>query len=264
MIFFNSIIAIVLRYFYVWKSDYNTMLAGLYWPLLDILIWGFLGSWIQQSNMIEFNNYQFVALLAILLWQVIGRGSCIMISAFNEELWSNNIVNLFSLPLKITEYIIGIILFYVIMVSCTTLFCILSIPILYNISLLHILSSFLIFSAPFFICGAWLGFMSLSIVVTLGKRGTELAYIVSWFFLPFSGAYYPVSVLPLWAQKFSDLLPMSYLFQGMREYFLYKKNPIVNIMKGSSMGIIYLIIAIALFIYCFNRSKKNGLSRLTE
>jgi ABC-2 type transport system permease protein len=264
MIHFNSIIAIVLRYFYVWKSDYNTMLAGLYWPLLDILIWGFLGSWIQQSNMGEFNNYQFVALLGILLWQVIGRGSNIMIGAFNEELWSNNIVNLFSLPLKITEYIIGIIFFYILMISFTTFFCILFIPILYNIALLHILSSFLIFAIPFLICGAWLGFMSLSVVVTLGKRGTELAYIISWFFLPFSGAYYPVSVLPIWAQKFSSYLPMSYLFQGVREHFLYQKDPVLNIIKGSCIGIIYLMIAIVLFIYCFNRSKKNGLSRLTE
>ena len=46
MISFAPIWAIVFRHLYIWQRDVNLLLCGFYWPLLDILIWGFLGSWI--------------------------------------------------------------------------------------------------------------------------------------------------------------------------------------------------------------------------
>jgi ABC-2 type transport system permease protein len=260
----NVIKAILLRYFYVWKSDYNTMLASLYWPLLDILIWGFLGSWIEQSGNQGLANYQFVALLGILLWQVVGRGSNIILAAFNEELWSNNIVNLFSLPVRLSEYILAITIFYITMILFTNLVCMVIIPLLYPISFFVILSSFLTFFLPFLLCGMWLGFIALAILVTFGKRGTEIAYIVSWFLLPFSGAYYPITVLPSWAQKFSLCFPMSYLSEAVREYYLHNTLLINNIIIGSVLALFYLILGVSCFVHCFNASKKKGLSRLIE
>ncbi len=102
----SSIGALVLRHIYVWRRDLNLILATLYWPLLDILIWGFLGAWIQQSGAKQFHNYEVTALLGILLWQVVARGSIITVSTFTEELWSHNVQNLFSLPLRTTEWMI--------------------------------------------------------------------------------------------------------------------------------------------------------------
>src|SRR5437016_5642976 len=115
MISFAPMWAVVIRNARVWKRDLNLLLAGFYWPLLDVFIWGFLGAWIAQSHAQQFHNYESVALLGILLWQVIGRGCNIMAFTFTEELWSNNVVNLFSLPLRTIEWISGIILFYIIM-----------------------------------------------------------------------------------------------------------------------------------------------------
>lgn len=252
----------MLRYFYIWRSDYNTMLASLYWPLLDIIIWGFVGSWIQQSN--NFFNYQFVALLGVLLWQVVGRGSNILIALISEELWSNNIINLFALPLKLIEYICAITFYYIGMILFTTIFCMLFIPLLYNISFISLIYHFVIFLFPCLLCGIFFGFMGAAIIITLGKRGAELAWIFSWFLLPFSGAYYPVSVLPAWGQKLSLFFPMSYIFEAMRNYIIYQKNPFFDIFYASIFGLIYAFFAIFLFVYCFNRSKKNGLLKLTE
>jgi len=263
MQFFSIIKAILLRYFYVWRSDYNTMLCSLYWPLLDILLWGFLGSWIQSSNS-NFANYQFIALLSILLWQVVGRGSNIMINAFNEELWSNNIVNLFSLPLKIIHYIGALIFHYLIMVLFTNIFCISAITLFFNISFLLMLKSFILFFIPFLFCGLALGFLALSIIVLLGKRASEAAYILTWFLLPFSGAYYPIDILPSWGVAFSKYFPMSYLFATVREYFVNNVFLKSQFLYGSIMALFYLVAAIVIFIYCFDQSKKKGLARLTE
>jgi ABC-2 type transport system permease protein len=262
MISLGSMWAIALRHIRVWKHDPNYLLSGLYWPVLDILIWGFLGAWIARSA--QFHNYELVAFLGVLLWQIVGRGCNIMCWAFTEELWSNNVVNIFSLPLAITNWMGGVILYYAVMMGLTTITCIATILALYDVSLWQILWNCLIFIPPLFIAGIWLGFTSLQILVLQGKRGQELAYVIGWFLMPFSGAYYPVEVLPHWGQVISKFLPMSYVFTGMRGYVMHNQDPTLYLLKGYALGALYAMGALAFFVYCFNRSKRNGLARLAD
>lgn len=262
MISCASIWAVALRHLHVWKRELNVMLFGFYRPMHDILIWGFLGAWIQQSQL--FHDYETVALLGVLLWQIVGRGCNIMANAFCEELWSNNVVNLFSLPLRITEWMLGLILFYAIMMCMTSVFCMLVIYALYTVSMWHLISSFFLFLPPLFFSGIWLGFTGLQIIVMFGKRGVELGFGVGWFLMPFSGAFYPTDVLPAWGQAISACIPMSYIFQGMRGYLMHQQNPTPYLIKGYILSILYAACALVLFVYCFNRSKRKGLARLTD
>lgn len=264
MISYSPIWAVVLRHARLWKRDLNLMLFTFYWPLLDIIIWGFMGAWIQRVQPEQFHNYKVVALLGILLWLVAARGANIIGMSFTEELYSHNIINLFSLPLRTVEWIIGIILFYVFMMLVTILFCMLLIFLLYQVSLLSVVSTFLIFLPPLFFSGIWLGFMCLQIIVTLGKRGAELGFVAAWFLAPFSGAYYPIDILPAWGQTLSSFLPMSYVFEGMRGYLMHQQDPTKYLVKGYILSIVYAVGAVALFVYCFNRSKQKGLARLVD
>jgi ABC-2 type transport system permease protein len=264
MISFTSTWAVLLRHMCLWKRDLNYMLMALYWPLLDVITWGFLGLWIEKTNAAEFHNYKIIALLGVLLWQVIGRGCNYLCFTFNEELWSYNITNLFSLPLRITEWILGVILFSLLMIAITILTGVTAIYFLYGISFWHIIIPFFIFMPPLFFSSLWIGFTCLQVIVTFGRRGVELGFILAWSLMPFSGAYYPIHVLPLWAQTISSFLPMSYVFEGMRNYVMYQQDPTTNLLKGYALSIPYAIGAILLFVYCFNRSKRNGLARLTD
>lgn len=264
MISYNCIWAVALRHLRILKHDPNLLFGSLYWPLLDILIWGYLGNWIAQSQTSDFVQYQSMAILGVLLWQVVGRGCNIIVISLAEELWSGNIINLFSLPIRIVEWILGVILLYAIMILLVFSFCIGLVYVLYDISIVNIIAMFLLFSPPLFMCGIWLGFICLQIVALLGKRGTELAFIVAWFFMPFSGAYYPVEILPTWGQTISRFLPMSYVFTSMRDYMMYQKNPILLLSKGFLLSCVYAMISIGMFMYCFQYSKRKGLARLTD
>lgn len=259
-----SIWAIVLRHVRLLRRDPNYVLGIFYWPLLDVLIWGFVGTWIAQSHSVGFNNYGVAALLGILLWQMVGRGCNVMIVSFCEELWSHNIVSLFSLPLSIVEWMCGIVLFTAIMITLTSLFCMFTVYMLYAVSMPYLVSTFLFFMPPLFISCLWVGFTCLQIVVTLGKRGSELGFVFGWFLMPFSGAYYPVEILPRWGQVISSFLPMSYVFQGMRAYVMHQQDPTAYLVKGYALSIVYAICAIVLFVYSFNRSKHKGLARLVD
>jgi ABC-2 type transport system permease protein len=264
MVSFGAIWALVLRHTFLWRRDINFLLAAVYWPMLDILVWGFLGRWIQGSGGSSFANYESVALLGILMWQVIGRGANIIAFCFNEELWSHNIVNLFSLPLRTVEWMIGIVLFYGLATIFTVSVCMILMFALYDVSLWYMTSTFLLFLPPLFLCGIWLGFTCLQIVVLRGKRGIELGFIMAWFLLPFSGAYYPIEVLPWWGRALSSCIPMSYIFSGMRSYLMHQQNPTVSLLKGYVMSTLYAFGASLLFLYLFQRSKQKGLSRLAD
>lgn len=262
MISAASIWAIILRHIRLFRHDLNALLYGFYWPLLDVLTWGFLGIWIQQSA--HFENYETIALLGLLLFQIVGRGCNFINLALCEELWSRNIVNLFSLPLRMSEWICSIILLYMIMTAITSLACVLVISMFYDIAMWHFLATLLRFTPPLLFSGIWLGFTGLQITVTLGRRGAELANVLTWFFLPFTGAYYPIEVLPSWGQRIGACLPMSYVFEGMRKYMIHQQDPTPYLIKGYMLGIPYALSAIILFVYCFNRSKQKGLARLTD
>lgn len=255
---------IVMRHIYMLRRDINYIFGTFYWPLLDVIIWGFLGKWIQQSQIKGFSNYEAIALLGILLWQIIGRGCNVLIIAFVEELWTNNIINLFSLPVRITEWICGVIIFFGIMLLLIFIFCTAFILAFYDVSLWLLVSTFFIFCIPLIFSSIWVGFTCLQLVTFLGRRGCELCFVIAWFLLPFSGAYYPIEVLPAWAQSVSSWIPLSYIFEGMRHYLMHGGNPMPYLLKGTIMSIIYAAVAIIVFIYCFNLSKKKGLVRLVD
>lgn len=262
--FLSSCWAVALRHTRLIRRDPNYIIMILFWPLLDVLPWGFLGTWLQQSQAASLHNYHAAALLGVLLWQVVGRGGSTIFATFNEELWTHNLVNLFSLPLRIGAWMCGVTLFFMLMMAATSACSLLVIYCLYDVSIWYLVTTGLVFLLPLLLSSIWLGFMCLQVVLKLGKRGAELGWAIMWVMMPFSGAFYPLDVLPHWGQVLSSWLPMSYVFQAMRGQVMYGKDPTALLVKGYLLGALYAAVAIVGFVYAFNRSKRKGLARLAD
>lgn len=260
---FSRAWAVVLRHAYLWSSDVNLILVTLYWPLLDVLIWGFLGSWMQKSQPSGY-QYEIVFLLGILLWQTVCRTAWMMGSTMDEEFQAQNLINLFTTPLGLREWLAGSILFALILSTITALYCLALIKLFYGISLLYFASVFVIFAPILLLSGVWLGTVGLLFLAAFGKRAREFVYIMAWVSAPFSGAFYPVEVLPEWAQTICYCLPMTYIFEAMRSLLLHNTNPIPRLCFGLSLALLYTAITIMLFFIIFNHSKKKGLARLSD
>lgn len=255
--------AIMLRHIRLWMKDPNLILITFYWPVLDVFIWGFLGSWIQNMQQTS-HNYTAIFLFCILLWQVTCRSALVVISTLLEEIWAGNLINLFSLPLRLSEWITGAILFDLMIGFFNAFYCMLLIFGLYRISLLTILKILVIFGPPLFISGLWLGFMALFAIANFGKRAQEMGWILAWFFSPLCGAFYPINVFPKWVQTISYCIPMTYVFEGLRNYIMYGTNPSYYLLYAYALSILYAITAIIIFVWIFNRTKIRGLSRLSD
>lgn len=261
---FRHIWAVTLRHIRLWVKDPNLIMMTFYWPLLDVLIWGFLGSWVTQLQQSSTVNYENIFLFSILLWQTNCRACFTTVMGFVEELWSNNLINLFTLPLKLSEWVAGILTFSLVMSIVNAVYCMIVLKLLYTISLAKILIVFALFGPALFITGIWLGFLSLHIIAYFGKRAQELAWVLAWGLSPICGVFYPINVFPSWIQKISYCIPMTYIFEGMREYVIKGRFPAQSLAYGYGLAVIYATIAIGIFVVIFNYSKTKGLARLSD
>lgn len=256
------ITGIVLRHIRLLRNYMNRLLFVFYWPLLDIIIWGFVGKWMQniQSN----NNIEMLLILSTLLWIIFARIGTEVFASLLEELWQHNIINIFASPITLGEWVIGVIVLTMFLFTILTAYLMLLIYLLYDVAMLSLFKYFIIFAPSLLLAGLSIGFLILSLVIYFGARFNEIAYAIMWSFMPFSGVFYPIDTLPYWAQKISIGLPMSYVFTGMRGYVLNQVNPAPYLIKSVILSLAYGALFLLLFFYMFNKSKDNGLARLTD
>ena len=75
---------------------------------------------------------------------------------------------------------------------------------------------------------------------------------------PFGCIYYPIEILPEFFQKIAYLLPLVYIFEEARSILIDHIVNYQNIINAFYLNGIYLIIAISLFYYSFNKARKKG------
>ena len=261
---FQHIYAVFMRYILTVKHDANRFLVALYWPLLDVVIWGFLGSWMVQEGQ-QTPGLNVILLTAVLLWMLVGRMSSEVQFSLLEELWSHNIVSLFASPLRFSEWLCGTMLYAVTIISIVIIWLMAWIGFLFGISfMITVIKIFMLCSIPLVLSGFWVGFIGLITIITFGKRAQELGFVLTWSFMPFVSAFYPIAVLPTWGQKIGYCLPMTYAFEAMRGYITHGKNPLPYLAQSCTMSIIYGGVTLALVVFAFNKSKEKGLVRLLD
>jgi len=64
--------AMLLRYLYILKSSWPRTLELLYWPTLQVLIWGFMSQFFSQNSSYVARAFG-VLLGAVMLWDVMFR-----------------------------------------------------------------------------------------------------------------------------------------------------------------------------------------------
>tara|TARA_B100001540_G_C15229447_1_gene383220 strand:- start:53 stop:316 length:264 start_codon:yes stop_codon:yes gene_type:complete len=75
---------------------------------------------------------------------------------------------------------------------------------------------------------------------------------------PFGCIYYPIDILPQLFQKIAYALPLVYIFEEARSILIDHTVNYQNILKAFYLNVTYLIIAISLFYYSFNKARKKG------
>jgi len=259
MINFQRSWAVFLRYFYLFgKIDQVADL--LYWPAIDIALWGLMTVWIQQ-NQPGVSNIALIVLTGLIFWQIVWRGNYEISVNLLQEFWNRNLVNLFSTPLKIIEWIVGVLMLSACKVFIAMIFGVVFVYLLYTLNVFTVGWAFLPFLALLMMSGWVIGFFAASIVIYWGQRFQMIAWMLAYLFAPFSAVFYPVSALPAWGQKISWYLPTTYVFEGMRSILKGGSFPWTDAGISLGLNLFYLALSIATFYWAFERSRTKGLAR---
>jgi ABC-2 type transport system permease protein len=257
---FGRIWAVVLRYFYsFWKFD--SVCDIFYWPALDIFLWGITSVWIQQQQG-SVPDLALAILTGLVFWQLIWRGNYEVTINLLLEFWNRNLVNLFSTPLRLSEWITSVMLVGLAKILVHVVFSAGIVYLAYALNIFDVGWAFLPFCVSLMLSGWFIGFISAAVIVYYGQRLQMLAWMTAYLFSPFSAVYYPVSALPLWAQKIAYCLPMTYIFEGMRDILYHQHFSLSMLMMSLVLNLVYLALSLLFFVFMYEKSRTKGLARL--
>ncbi len=257
----HRIIAILLRYIFLFKHSFDRLSDAFYWPTIDLLIWG-LTSLYFRKFMPDQSYIVLVIMSGLLLWLVVWRGQYEITVNLLEDLWNKNLVNIFVSPLKFSEWISSFLLLGLIKAIISLSFASLLAFFLYKFKI-FIFGFYLL---PFFIIlimmGWWVGFIVAGIVLRYGTRLQTLAWAAIAVVSPFSAVYYPVSILPNWAQKIALFVPTSYVFEGAREVISKGHLDPNKLYIGFALDCFYLCLSLIFLRKSFDKVLEKGLVKL--
>jgi ABC-2 type transport system permease protein len=100
----TRVAAMVLRYWYLLRSSWSRLIELIYWPTVQMLMWGFLQTYLAgQSNNLARAGGVFIG--AVMLWDILFRGQLGFSISFLEEMYARNLGNLMISPLRPFEFV---------------------------------------------------------------------------------------------------------------------------------------------------------------
>ena len=250
--------ALITRHLYTYRRSPMRLMELVYWPLLDLLVWGFVSVYLQRFGAAVPN---FVAFFigALILWDILFRAQQGISVTYLEEVWSRNLMNLFVSPLSVAEFLLAMVIVSLgkLVVAALTMASLAALFYQFNILILGL--SLFPFVANLLLFGWSLGLFTTALVLRFGQAAESLAWVLAFLFQPFSAVFYPVSVLPHWMQAIAHYLPSSHVFEGMRAVINGKGIPWNHLAWASGLNVLFIVGAVWFFYATFALVKERGL-----
>lgn len=256
----SRIWATFLRYFYFF-AKLDQLYDLFYWPAVDIILWGMTSLWIQTGGS-KIPDVALAILTGLVFWHIIWRSNYEVTVNLLQEFWNRNMVNIFSTPLKLSEWMAATMLIGLLKALISLVFGAVVVWLFYTLNIFSVGWAFLPFCASLTLSGWFLGFLSAAIMVYYGQRVQMIAWITPYVFAPFCAVFYPVSVLPAWAKSIAYCMPMTYIFEGMRQVLFENIFSVRMFLISIGMNLVYLVLSMAFFKVMFEKSRNKGLARL--
>jgi ABC-2 type transport system permease protein len=249
--------AMVLRYLYILKSSWPRTVELLYWPTLQMMIWGFMSQFLRGNSSYIAHAFG-VLLAAVMLWDLLFRSQLGLSMSFLEEMWSRNLGQLFVTPLRPYERLISLLAMSVIRVTIGIVpAMLLAIP-LYHYSIFDMGWALVAFLAVLMAMGWALGLAICGGILRHGMGAEGLAWTVIFALAPLSCVYYPITTLPAWLRPVAWALPSTHVFEGMRAVLFQHAFRMDYFLSAAALDLIYLAAGAAIFFLAFRDARRRG------
>ena len=254
--------AMILRYWYLLLSSWPRLLELMYWPVLQVITWGFLQMYIAQ-NAGFFARAGGTLIGAVILWDILFRGQLGFSISFLEEMWARNLGNLMMSPLKPIEFLLALMAMSVIRLAIGVIPMTLLALWLFHFNFYSLGLPLIAFFCNLIFTSWAVGIFVSGLVLRNGLGAESIVWTLMFALMPLACVYYPVRVLPTWLQYVSWSLPPTYVFEGMRALLIDHVFRADLMLLALLMNAALLVAAFAAFLALLRSARRHG-SLLTE
>ena len=245
------------RHGYDARRNLNRVADTIYWPAQNMIVWGFFTLYLSRDHRLEAGLAGYI-LGATMLWGMFYSFQRDLAVGFMEELWSRNLVNLFSTPLRVSEYMTGLVLLNLFKALLGLLIAAVIAGFCYAENLFPFLPGFLPFLLVLILFSLSLGLIITGLIVRFTTKIQTLAWSFAGLLMPISCVFYPLSALPKWLRPLAWGLPTTHAFEGMREEMAAGVISLTHFAWGMGLSLAYFVFALFFFRRMFESARMHG------
>ena len=254
---FHRMYALSLRHIYLIKGSLPRILDLIYWPTIQIVLWGFISKFFTLHTDL-YNHTVGIILSSAILYDFLFRSSISFNMLFLEEIWSRNFTNLFVAPLKVSEIITALKTTALVRTLIGIIPAVLLAAPFFGVSIFALGSSLVLLFLSLYLFGITLGLLVTSGLLRYGPAFENIAWSSLFLLAPLGCVYYPLSILPDWLQVLAKILPLVYIFEEVRSILLDNVVNYSNILTALKLNLIYFTSAIFIFYLAFYGARIKG------
>lgn len=204
------------RHLAVFRRSWPRLLELVYWPVLQMIVWGFVTQYIAGQGQGPAVLAAGALLGGVLLWEVALRSQMGFTISFLEEVWSRNLGHLFVSPLRPRELIGGLLAMSLLRTLVGVLPAVLLAWLFYGFGLFALGPVVVLFFAALMVMGWAVALGVTALILRHGAGAEALAWGLMFGLAPVCAVFYPVAILPGWVQPVALALPAAHVFEGLR------------------------------------------------
>jgi len=249
--------AMVLRDLSLLRSSWSRVLELIYWPAVQLLVWGFFQFYIAQNSGF-FARAGGVFIGAVMMWDILFRGQLGFSISFLEEMWSRNLGNLMISPLRPIEFVAALMIMSIVRLAIGMVPVTLIAIAFFNFNIYGLGLALAAFFMNLILTSWSVGVVVSGVVMRNGMGAESLAWTMMFLIMPVICVYYPVSVLPDWLQWLAWSLPPTYVFEGMRALILDGVFRADLMLAAFALNAAYFVVSVVIFLQLLNSARRNG------
>lgn len=257
MIHRGRVAAMALRHFYLYRKSIPRLLEQFYWPVMDLLVWGFVSIYLRQFDG-SLPNFLAYFLGGLILWDMLFRSQVGVTVAYLEEVWSRNLLNLFVSPLRPIEFLAGTISIAILRASFAASVTLSLAWVVYGFNAFVMGVWLWAFVISLYVMGWAMGIVISALILRFGQGAESLAWGLIFLVQPVACVFYPVDVLPPVLQPIAHSIPASHVFEGMRQVLDGGPAPTHHLLWAYGLNALYAVFALLFFYQFFAEAKREG------
>jgi ABC-2 type transport system permease protein len=242
--------------FVLWRAPHRWFDVA-FWPLMDIVLWGSLGTYIAQQD--DGNQAGVVYLVAgIIMFHVLFQSQIAVATGFMEETWSRNLLNVLTTPVTELEYVAGTAAFGLVKVALALTTLATTALLFFGFHVSSIGWSIIPIALILMIVGWGVGVANIGVVLRFGQGAEILTWGSNYILMAFSGVFNPVEALPRVFQPIARILPSTYAFAALRQVLAGEPLPMGDIWLGLVGSVVMLIGGFAFATWMLRVFRRRG------